>query len=277
MLGAQPSNDPCDVFKRFLDKQQRLDQFSENMHKVVHTGPGESAGSRGARTPKGAAGRTRSPGLAAGAVLALSGGSTPAEVHAEAHAARLQSVGHARRRDCPFDDHSAFGAKAGELGPRPQHLPAPGVEQAQMVLQTSKSLGRQIRDHQRKIGHGAPWDAPEHEPATSSSITAVKLAPQQSQALADAQVEMARNRSRMRGSGDLISGGYLQGDSTASRRNTSLPPRPPMELLPQAQIRLTCGGGSTASLTQSKAAYLNSVVLADSSRMRNEGVNLRLA
>lgn len=269
-----PSNDPAAIFGQFLDRQQRIDQFSEDMKKVVHSGPGagssSSCGPR-LRTPASAANRTRSPGLAAGAALALSGGSTAAEVHAESHAQRRQAMDYARRRDCPFDDHTAFGAKAGELGPRPPQMPTPAARDARMVTEASKAMGRQNRDLQTRVGAGAPWDAPERGPACSSSIAAGGAAVQP-QAFAEAHSEMVRNKQRMQGSRDLIAGDYLQGPGASLRRNGSLPPRVPAQLMPEAQMKFQMKGGSSASLTHGKAAYLNSAVLADNCRLRNETV-----
>uniref|UniRef100_A0A7S4SEM8 Uncharacterized protein n=1 Tax=Alexandrium monilatum TaxID=311494 RepID=A0A7S4SEM8_9DINO len=294
------SSDPAMVFGTFLDRQQRFEQFSEDMKKVVHTGAGTGSSSCGPRvasvgrrsssspsygraahctlrpvTLQGATGRTRSPGLAAGAALALGGGSTAAEVHAEAHTQRRHATEYARRRECPFDNHTAFGARAGELGPRPPQLPRHAEREARMVTEASQALGRQNRQLQQRVG-ATPFDAPEHERASSSSIAASGAA-LQPQALADAHAEMVRNKQRMQGSRDLIAGDYLQGSGTASRRNGSLPPRPNAELLPEAQMRFQLKGGSVASLTHGKAAYLNSAVMADNVRLRNESVAFQLS
>lgn len=280
MLSTQ-SPDPAAVFGRFLDKQQRQEQFSENINKVI-IGPSEGgycSRGRSLRTPAQGPSRTRSPGLVAGAALALAGGSTPAEVHSEAHAQRKQAVEYARRRDSPFDDHTAFGAKAGELGSKPQYLPLHAANDARTVTHASQSLGKQNRELQRRVGAGAPWDAPEREPAASSSIAA-SGAIAQPQAFAEAQAEMLRNKQRMRGSQGLLAGDYPQtaaaAGSAARRSGGSLPPRPPAELLPEAHVGFQLRGGSVASLTHGKAAYLNSSVLADDSRLRNEGTTLLL-
>mmetsp|Transcript_17702 Transcript_17702/g.48152 ORF Transcript_17702/g.48152 Transcript_17702/m.48152 type:complete len:276 (-) Transcript_17702:36-863(-) len=270
----QLSSDPAAVFGRFLDRQQRSEQFTEDMKKVVHTGPGlgssSSCGPR-MRTPGSAASRTRSPGLAAGAALALSGASTAAGVHADAHDQRRHTLENARRIQCPFDDHSAFGAKVGELGSRPPQMPAHAARDARVAVETSKAMGRQNRDVNQKVGMGTPWDAPEHGPIGSSSIAASCITIQP-QALAEAHTEMVRNKQRMQGTRDLISGDYLQGPGTAMRRDGSLPPRPSAELMPEAQMKFQLKGGSHSTLTHGKAAYLNSAVLADNIRLRNETV-----
>jgi len=299
------SYDPAAVFGRFLDRQSRAEQFSEEIGKVVHS----SANGTGAlgnglsRTPAAtAAGRHRSPGLAAGAALALTGGATASEAYAEAHAARRQSVDYARRRDSPFDDHSKFGARVGEIGPRQPHLPPPLPSEASSVHAASKLFGREIRSRQEKVGAGAPFDAPERGRSASSGCLAASAAAAAAaatpQARADAHSEMVRNKLRMRGTKDLIFGSGVADSHDAGRssssiaaaaqlRNSSLPPRgsslPPRmstettDLLPQAHFRLQYEGGSAIGLSGTKAAYLNSSVMKEDNRFRNGSVSLQLA
>lgn len=293
--------DPAAVFGRFLDRQSRAEQFSEEIGKVVHSSANGigSGGNCLSRTPAAAAaGRNRSPGLAAGAALALTGGATPSEAYAEAHAARRQSVQYARRRDSPFDDHSKFGAMAGELGRRHQHLPPPLPGEAASVHAASKLLGREIRSRQEKVGAGAPFDAPEHGRSASTGClaasTAAAAAAATPEARADAHSEMVRNKLRMRGTKDLIFGCGATGSDNAGCSGTvaaqmrsnsllprggSLPPRMSTEtnLLPQAHFRLQYEGGSAVGLCGTKATYLNSAVMNEDNRFRNGAVSLQLA
>eukprot|EP00929_Paragymnodinium_shiwhaense_P117798 TRINITY_DN8902_c0_g1_i8.p1 TRINITY_DN8902_c0_g1~~TRINITY_DN8902_c0_g1_i8.p1 ORF type:complete len:221 (+),score=37.82 TRINITY_DN8902_c0_g1_i8:50-712(+) len=97
---------------------------------------------------------------------------------------------------------------------------------------------------------------------------------------AEAQAEAVRNKARMRGSQDLFSG-YLTADTQPpgmrARRHGSLPPpRPgqnqvnPEALLPQAQMKVAFEGGTAKGISADKIEYLNSKVLAESNRDRNE-------
>jgi hypothetical protein len=83
----------------------------------------------------------------------------------------------------------------------------------------------------------------------------------------------------MRGSQDIISGGYLQGESTKSRmearRAGSLPPKPMEVLLPQAQMKIAYDGGSVSGISKNKVEYINSKVLAEANRARNESRDLK--
>merc|ERR1719231_2210607 len=103
--------DPCAYFSRFEAKQAHREQFTEDIGKIISGQQGGGYNSVGTVTLRGSAGsRTRSPGLAAGAALALGAEST-AYVNpcAEARAARLQAVERSRGSSCPFDNHAAFG------------------------------------------------------------------------------------------------------------------------------------------------------------------------
>mmetsp|Transcript_38163 Transcript_38163/g.105180 ORF Transcript_38163/g.105180 Transcript_38163/m.105180 type:complete len:289 (+) Transcript_38163:67-933(+) len=278
--------DPCAYFKRFADRQQRNEQFTQDMRKVMYSGYGGAGGdSPGARPRSGgrsasvgnAVGRTRSPGLAAGATLALSGGSTAAEVHAEAHAARRQAVEFSRRRSCPFDDHSAFGASVNEFAQKTQGIPPLPTDDARVASQASRSLGRHNRDVQQRVGAGAPFDAPDREgsgPNTGSGGATSGSPPAhvQAQTFVETLAEAKTYKNRMRGTEDLIAGNYVVGDGSAVQRNRSLPPKVPIALLPQAHMKLQYDGGSVRELSQQRATYLNSKVLAENNRARNGGL-----
>jgi len=302
MIGSrQMGQDPTAVLARFNDRQLREEQFSEDIRKVVYGGTqgcgcSQSSGRRARSSSAGGTGRTRSPGLAAGAALALGGGSTAAEVHAEAHGQRQQAVDYARRRACPFDDHIPFGAGASDRE-KPRRLGSPVVlDESSAAHQAAHALGKHNRDIGQKIGAGAPFDAPEKSP-TASSNAAASEAVWRTQCFAEAQAEAAANKSRMKGAQDLIAGGYWGADTSMTRRSGSLPPRGPRNtavpmgtsgapavaewqvarasLLPQAQVKLQYDGGSACTLTRGRAEYLNTKVLAEANLERNRcGIQL---
>mmetsp|Transcript_22386 Transcript_22386/g.40330 ORF Transcript_22386/g.40330 Transcript_22386/m.40330 type:complete len:274 (-) Transcript_22386:86-907(-) len=265
--------DPVAYFAQHMQKQQRAEQFTEDIRKVIHAGQGTSSGSR-----------TSSPGLKAGAALALGGygsgnsGQALSQAHAEARAAARQVAERSRNASCPFDDHRAFGANPLEdMAPKPRHTP-PLAPEARFAQQEANSMGRQNRDLAQKFGAGAPFDAPERGavPSYGSGAgayqqAAVAAAPVASVAYNEAAAEATRFRKRMQqGSQDLISGNYLLGDSSAAnKRNQSLPPAGKM-LLPEAQMKLQYDGGSVRQLTHQRAEYLNARVLAESNRDRNQ-------
>jgi len=297
--GVLLCQEPSAVLGRFLDKQRREEQFSEDMRKVVFGGSVSSG--RGMRNSSGSAEpprRARSPGLlaAGGAVLSPGcSGQSAAEANAESHAACRQAVENARRRTSPFDDHRAFGASSADRE-RPSRLGTPPQPmEGRAATQASTSLGKQNRDVAQKIGAPAPYDAPFdvaferpslHAPAGASADGSVAQAlpregvPSREELFAEAQAEAGRNKGRMRGCQDLI-GGYLQSDSPAAsqsrRGGGSLPPRPGAggggepKLLPEAHIRLLNDGVSAKDLTMAKVEYLNSKVLAEATRERNTG------
>ncbi|CAE8590644.1 unnamed protein product [Polarella glacialis] len=253
--------DPVALLGRFMEKQQRAEQFSEDIRKVINGG-----------SAAGASSRTRSPGLAAGAALAL-GACSAAEATADSRAVYRQGAERARRSTCPFDDHSAFGAGPSDREARPRHTP-PMAPEARFAHQDANQMGKHIREQQQKIGAGAPWDAPERGPV-QSTVSAAASRVQQAVAVSgaasysEAHAEAKVYQQRMRGSQDIISGGYLLGDSSAARRQNSLPPAGKM-LLPQAHFALQYNGGSAKSISHHGVEYLNSKVLAESNRDRNE-------
>jgi hypothetical protein len=264
---------------RFVDKQRRDEQFSEDMKKVMYGG-GTQSGS--GRAPAGtSAGRTRSPGLAAGAALALGGLQSAAEAHSEARAQCRQAVEYARRQACPFDDHAAFGASPAD---RTAPVRAPLLEQQEVnaAVRDARNTGKYNRDIQQKVGAGAPFDAPETsfgssagslKSRTSGRFAAPPAIPQMSVAetALGARTEAAANKTRMRGCEDLL-GGYLpdKAPQQQARRNNSLPPRPERDtLLPEAMFKLQYDGGCLRDLNTDKSAYLNSKVSMEANRERN--------
>lgn len=258
----QMSVDPTAVFGRFLDRQQRSEQFTEDIRKVIHGGGSSIA-------------RTRSPGLAAGAALAL--GAKDATM--DARAACRQASERARHRTCPFDDHSAFGASPADIQPRPRDGPPPAPNDARLAHQQALRMGKQNRELQQKVGAGAPFDAPERAVIQSlqADAQAAVLGAECVTNFNEAQMEALRNKGRMRGTSDLISGNYLMGDSGSApvgRSNNSHLPRGKDVLLPQAHMKLQYDGGSAASLTVQRAEYLNAKVMAESNQYRNQYVSL---
>jgi len=263
-------SDPVALLGRFMDRQQRSEQFTEDIRKVIHGNPLAPA-----------AIRARSPGLAAGAALAL-GGCSAAEAQAasaDARAACRKAVERSRGSSCPFDDHSAFGASPADMRSAPGvRAPLAALNDARQAHQQAQEMRRYNRDIQQKVGAGAPFDAPEAcVPAVGSTAEAQRGAvlgvSQSVAAVNDSRLEAIRNKNRMRGAQDLISGNYLQSDSgrqPVGRKDAGgLPPRPP-DLLPQAQMKLQYDGGSIASLSAQRAEYLNARVLAESNQFRNE-------
>lgn len=273
------SADPLAVFNRFMDKQQRAEQFTQDVRSLVFPGSGEGPAPGRTRAPAGGGGqpvqsatRTRSPGLAAGAALALGGSSSAVDVHNEAHAARQRIVEYARKRDCPFDDHSNCASGLAETPPRSMRAPPLAPNHARLAHQAAAASGRQNRDLQQKFGAGSPFDAPEVGPVTSSSAAmSAAVVARQPQPVVEAHAEALCNKSRMNhGTNDLIVGNYLQGESSSMRRNHSLPPKPGDGLLPQAQMKLQYEGMGGVAVTSDRMAYLNSQVLAENNRARNE-------
>jgi hypothetical protein len=264
--------DPTIHFSRFMDRQQRAEQFTEDIRKVIH---GSTP-----TTHTAASSRTRSPGLAAGAALALGGGygPTPAEATADARAACRQAAERARRSECPFDDHRAFGASVADREPRPRHTP-PRPPEAAAAHHAALQLRKQNREMQQKIGAGSPWDAPESGPMKSSTgLTSQALGAGAAEAYGEALAEAQRYRKRMQGSQDLIAGNYSVGNTSMDsyRKNRSLPPSSRPDLLPQAQMKLQYDGGSIKQLSHHRAEYLNAKVLAESNRDRNEVPSVQL-
>mmetsp|Transcript_34667 Transcript_34667/g.80919 ORF Transcript_34667/g.80919 Transcript_34667/m.80919 type:complete len:263 (-) Transcript_34667:25-813(-) len=250
---------PLEFYGQYVKRQQLDEQFSEDVRRVIHGGAG-GAQPPSSSTPSSAK-RASSPGLRAGAALALGGPSTTAasDAHADARAARLQAVEHSRRRECPFDDHTAFQAG----GSRPPKSNSAHDNDWAIAGQASRADCRHNRDMQRKIGAGAPFDAPE-----ASWLDQGSRAPASNvAAYADSKAEAVFNKNRMQGTKDLIASDYPQGQS---RGASNLPPRPG-PLLPEAQLKVVQGGGKLSSLESGQVEYLNSRVLMEANRVRNEG------
>ena len=251
--------DPLAYFDRQVQKQQREEQFSQDIKKILHTST---------------ATRTASPGLRAGARLALQGYEpSAAEVAAEARSACRQ-VSQRNVGTCPFDDHSAFGASAADREVQPRHAPM-AMADARRTHQEAHALRRNNRQAQQKIGVGTPWDAPEPAVASASCSQAAQQAAMAASGAAratvhqEAMAEAKRYRERMHGSQDLIAGNYWLGDSLAAARNQGLPPAG-KALIPGAHMKLQYDGGSLQTLTHERAEYLNSRILAENNRARNE-------
>lgn len=288
--------DPNAILGKFLDRQKRQEQFSEDMRRVMYNGPGGApvaGGGTVAPTRGGAAGRVRSPGLAAGAALALGGAATTAaECHSEARDQCRQAVERSRRQTCPFDDHSAFGACAADRA-APVRVPVLEQEDVTAATNAARNLGKYNRDIGQKIGAGAPFDAPFADMfASGASAPAGRsgggrrggappaMPPAMPATLADSSAEVraaaVANRTRMRGSQDLLGGYVLPGQEEQekqNRRNVNLPPRPTLnvgrDLLPQAMMKLQYDGGSVKGLTCARSEYLNSKILFEANRDRN--------
>lgn len=256
-------SDPLSHYTRSQDKQSRLDQFSEDVRNVIH-GDGTHAnfGSLGSSCR-----RRRSPGLAAGAALAI-GASAAAEATAESHALRARSMQYARRTDCPFDDHSSFGVG----GSKPPKLTSPSTpcdEEMRAAFRVSHTFGKHNRELQQRVGAPAPYDAPERGVDSWSRSSTPGHSPLRSHAFGDARQQAEHNKGRMRGTEGIIAGNY--GEGCSSKQLGSLPPRPEQALMPQARVRLAMAGASSRDLSERNVEYLNSKVLADGNRHRNRG------
>jgi len=183
---------PLDHFNRFQQKDDLKAQFSEDIRHVMHGGYGQGPSTRGdgivGMSRARAAARNHSPGLAAGAALAL--GSTSRTSSQDPHSAARGFKERARGHACPFDDHSAFrregscgslGLDAAELargsrgaGARsmtPSRRPPP-MEDAYAAGAAARNLGRQNREQQTRIFSSAPFDAPEVALPTSTYAAA---------------------------------------------------------------------------------------------------------
>jgi len=271
-----------------MDKQSRQSQFSENMKDVMYGGSVAASSGVGSRTSSGAGQRTRSPGLRAGAALALGNPASASEAHSEARDQCRQAVDHARRQTCPFDDHSAFGAVASDRAHQPR---MPVLEQAEVAAATkdSRNCGNYNRDIAHKVGAGSPFDAPFASDYTTSSgnrrVGAPPALPEKitayHEAIGAAGSQAAANKTRMRGHSDLL-GGYQpewhQQGQQSQRPN--LPPRPENQvaargLLPQAMFKLQYDGSSVKNLTCAKSEFLNVKVMMEANRERNNaGISL---
>lgn len=294
------------VFSRFQARQQRGEQFSENIRVVI-------AGTPGAGGDASVAGaRSRSRGLAAGAALALGGGGGATWVESaasklDADALRRQAVENSRKptvgRDCPFDNHLAFGAGCPEaaLPARLSQLPALAPEEAREAREGAAALAKHLKARQTRVG-SSPFDAPEtaragadiaaapqREDGVRAAALRSRASPAQEAALGEAGAEYARIRARMaRGTEDLISGDYdpfgLARGSASQRqpgRRSGLPPQAPPRreagsLLPQADFNVQYAGADPAGVTRGRAAYLNCQVMAGDNRLRNEHLNVQL-
>jgi len=181
---------PLDHFQRFQQKDEIKAQFSEDIRHVINGGYGKGSSARGdsVGTRSSRAGvRNHSPGLAAGAALAL--GSTARQPSQDAYNAAREIKERARGQGCPWDDHSAFrregstgslgfGAGLGSEEPRgrggtaarggtptrsmtPSRRPPNLQEAYDAAGAAARSLGKQNRDQQTRIFSAAPFDAPE--------------------------------------------------------------------------------------------------------------------
>lgn len=282
---------PLEHFNRFCQKQQAEAQFCEDIRHVINGGGslggyGDDVGVAGRQRGM----RARSPGLAAGAALALGCGAAPGGQvrlpHQEASDIARQLKERSRGSGCPFDDHSAF-SRQGAASPwsstveEPSRLLQPSApSQQREAFEASRSVGRRNRDAQTKIGSTAPWDAPETSIPMSSYTAAargafIEEAPAAPAGYSEARREAATNRSRMAGSDGIISGGYLQGDGRGAPvgRSTRPPPQP-AGLLPQAMLKAQMD--NLGPVSKDRAAYLNSKVMSEACRERNTSVRFQL-
>lgn len=252
--------------KQCLQKQQRDRQFSENIKDVMFGGYG--TGSRSLPRSQSET-RTRSPGLAAGAALALSH-NHPA---AEARSAAQQNKDRERTASCPFDDHTAFIKRESALNTNalPAFFATDAVEEQKEAYENSKTMRKQFRDLQQKIGANAPFDTPETSAAPAFSIgqqaaMAGQAKPQEHfQALAEACMDAKRHKAVMAGTKDLIAGHYVLGETKAERGSRR--PPVPERVLPQAQIKAKFDG---VQLSDNSVAYLNARVASEANRERNQ-------
>jgi len=276
-----------------MDKQALKNQFSEDMRKVMYTGAGGPVAGVGTRSTAGAASRARSPGLAAGAALALGGATSAAaaDCRLEAREQCRQAVDYSRRSTCPFDDHSAFGANADDRA-KQARLPAHDRGDVAQSVKEARELGKYNRDIGHKTGAGSPFDAPFDDTyATSANSIGVAAtagrrkcgqplpmpsgaSPVLADAIGDSRAEAAAHRNRNRGTSDLL-GGYEFNPQYPLQevrgRSKNLPPRPNEALMPEAFFKVQYDGGSVKGITQFRTEYLNSKVLEEANKNRNAG------
>jgi hypothetical protein len=156
-------------------------------------------------------------------------------------------------------------------------------EDVVLATQASRNMGKHNRDIAQKIGAGAPFDAPETSFGNSASSFAsrsqcgrsgmppVMPQPTLGETISESRAEAVANKNRMRGCQDLLGGYDIGVPHRQTRRNNSLPPRPGHEsLLPQAMMKLQYDGGKVTDLTSDGAAYLNSKVMMEANRSRNQ-------
>jgi len=276
-----------------MDKQALKNQFSEDMRKVMYTGVSGPVAGVGTRSTAGSGTRARSPGLAAGAALAL-GAAAPtaaAESRSDAREQCRQAVEYSRRSTCPFDDHSAFGANADDRA-KQARLPVHDQDDVAQSVKDARNLGKYNRDIGHKTGAGSPFDAPFDDTyATSANCIGGSApagrrrcgqplpmpqggSPILAEAVSESRSEAAAHRNRNRGTSDLL-GGYefipQRPVQEGRGRNNNLPPRPADQLMPEAFFKLQYDGGSVKGLTQSGAEYRNSKCLEEANKVRNAG------
>lgn len=295
MVDARLAQDPRSVFERFQDRQQRDEQFSQNMSKVMYGSYGVASATSNANTGttrssslcrSGNTVRSRSPGLAAGAALTIGPSTTTAESQIVDNRNACRAMAEkSRGTECPFDDHRAF-ATSGESATGSRAAVPPRPEQASAALQAAREQARQNRDLQQKIGAGSPFDAPGIAYVAAAGKAKQGLLPASTGSFADAQEEAARNKSRMRGTSDLISGDYIPaGPAGASAFAADAAARrvrgvgagkyvPQEDLLPEANFALAYQGGSLSQMTSEKAAYMNAHVLQERNRDRNSALRV---
>lgn len=289
---------PLDHFQRFAKKQEIEAQFSEDIRHVIQGGYGSGTSSRGDGV--GCVGRrgvrAHSPGLAAGAALALGATRHPGPEQPLACGSAPERAWGVQRKEqsrCPFDDHSAFmrssasglGSGGGEdaLTLKP---PTPTQQQQREAYEASKTVGKKNRDLQTRVFAAAPFDTPESAlpsstyRSSSEAAAASHGAPgisasggavlDQMQTYSDSRREAASNRSRMTGTDGLLAGNYLLGEGrTAVPIGRSSKPPQREKLLPQAMFKAQMDGLGRPS--DDRTAYLNAKVLSEACRDRNQG------
>mmetsp|Transcript_47426 Transcript_47426/g.135985 ORF Transcript_47426/g.135985 Transcript_47426/m.135985 type:complete len:284 (+) Transcript_47426:97-948(+) len=276
---------PLDHFNRFNQKQQHEASFSEDIRNVITGGYGMSRGDNvGVIRQRGV--RARSPGLAAGAALTLGGGggSTGQLPCAEANEVAKQNKERSRGNSCPFDDHSAFARREANAPPWAREeepsriMKPPSPKEGRQAYEASRNEGKRFRDSQQKVGSVAPWDAPETAvPVSSYAVASQGVASTSAPAASvEARREASTNRSRMKGADDLITGGYLLGESrvAAPVGRSGRPPAAPDRMLPQAMLKAQMDG--LGPVSQDRAAYLNAKVMNEACRERNTNARLHL-
>lgn len=262
---------PLDHFNRYNAKQELDAQFTEDIRRVIGGQGGTGSKPRGDDVGRARGVRARSPGLAAGAALSLGAPVNSSSACAEAYNFARQMKERAMGTGCPFDDHAAFVSREGPPAAHAHETVSSLVTPSEMrqAFDSAHSVGRRNRESQQKIGSAAPFDAPERSmPASSYRAAAEEATSGEPSAFADLKREAVQNRNRMAGQSDLISGGYLNGESKVS------PPvgrshGPPQVEKPLPQAILKAQMDNMGTLSQGQAAFLNAKVMSEAFRERN--------
>jgi len=173
-------------------------------------------------------------------------------------------------------------------------MPLLETDDCNKVAKDARNLGKYNRDIAQKIGAGCPFDAPMDAASQFSGSSvgrsrrgAPPVIPGNTDNQVGARAEAVANKSKMRGQDNLLGGYEVPWSQNAQAgaftsalgacKQANLPPRPqmPERLLPQAMMKVQYDGGTVKGMTAHHSTYLNSKVLAEANRDRNQaGISL---